>query len=302
MPVTKRPRGAGFTLVEVMLVIAILSVLAAILFPVFAGARSAAKKAVCISNAKQVTMALQMYVNDYDDRMVLSNSDARHDRTLCWGCGRPDYVWSELIQPYVRNFEVFRSPADPNANDASLSIHNWRAEPIDQRDPDFYYSWMSRTNYGLNYLFLSPWSFQRNGPHGSRPIEMTQVQSPAGTLMVATSIWYRNPDTGAPEGGGNWVIEPPCIVDEEGNNLLPPPHRNLYNYGWGWVTNSTGKAPFHWMEFGGAWAFHEGGVNAGFVDGHVRVVPIGRLAAGCDVKSYFGGAAYDGEAYLYDLR
>ena len=57
----------AFTLIELLVVIAIIAILAAILFPVFAQAKLAAKKAVSISNQKQLGLAMLMYANDYDD-------------------------------------------------------------------------------------------------------------------------------------------------------------------------------------------------------------------------------------------
>src|ERR1700738_3792716 len=58
---------SAFTLIELLVVIAIIAILAAILFPVFAQAKAAAKKTVCLSNTKQVSLAAVMYANDYDD-------------------------------------------------------------------------------------------------------------------------------------------------------------------------------------------------------------------------------------------
>ena len=57
----------GFTLVEMLVVISIIAVLAAILFPVFASARAKARQSVCLSNLRQLGMALYMYVGDWDD-------------------------------------------------------------------------------------------------------------------------------------------------------------------------------------------------------------------------------------------
>ena len=59
----------GFTLIELLVVIAIIAILAAILFPVFARAREAARKTVCISNLKQNILATLMYTQDYDETM-----------------------------------------------------------------------------------------------------------------------------------------------------------------------------------------------------------------------------------------
>jgi prepilin-type N-terminal cleavage/methylation domain-containing protein len=54
----------GFTLIELLVVIAIIAILAAILFPVFARAREKARANTCLSNVKQLTLGLMMYVSD----------------------------------------------------------------------------------------------------------------------------------------------------------------------------------------------------------------------------------------------
>ncbi len=57
----------GFTLIELLVVIAIIAILAAILFPVFARAREQARKASCESNLKQISTAILMYSEDFDE-------------------------------------------------------------------------------------------------------------------------------------------------------------------------------------------------------------------------------------------
>jgi prepilin-type N-terminal cleavage/methylation domain-containing protein/prepilin-type processing-associated H-X9-DG protein len=83
----------GFTLVELLIVIAIISLLAAILFPVFARARDNARRANCQSNLKQIGLALMQYVQDYDER--LPNR----------GVGNIDV--QVRFQRYVKNRQIF---------------------------------------------------------------------------------------------------------------------------------------------------------------------------------------------------
>ena len=59
----------GFTLIELLVVIAIIAILAAILFPVFAQAREKARQTACLSNMRQLAMAVHMYAADHKDRL-----------------------------------------------------------------------------------------------------------------------------------------------------------------------------------------------------------------------------------------
>ena len=63
----RRPRPAAFTLVEILVVLSILAILAAILLPVFARSRHLARRTACTSNLKQLGLATHLYRQDYDE-------------------------------------------------------------------------------------------------------------------------------------------------------------------------------------------------------------------------------------------
>lgn len=89
----------GFTLIELLVVIAIIAILAAILFPVFARAREKARQTSCLSNSKQISLGLMMYVQDYDEMFP-------HAYNYHVG-----YMWQAAIAPYVKNSQVWICPS-----------------------------------------------------------------------------------------------------------------------------------------------------------------------------------------------
>lgn len=96
----KRLRS-GFTLIELLVVIAIIAILAAILFPVFAQAREAARKASCMSNMKQIGLALMSYQTDYEGYYPPSQLPS----------SGANVSWPTMLFPYVKNEGVFVCPS-----------------------------------------------------------------------------------------------------------------------------------------------------------------------------------------------
>jgi prepilin-type N-terminal cleavage/methylation domain-containing protein/prepilin-type processing-associated H-X9-DG protein len=110
------PRHRGFTLIELLVVIAIIAILAAILFPVFAQAREKARMSTCLSNTRQMGMALMQYVEDYDDTYPPSGYSGEIDGKLR-RFGHLDHIF-----PYVKNNHVYQCPDAPNEMDWDLVL------------------------------------------------------------------------------------------------------------------------------------------------------------------------------------
>ena len=107
-PYRPAARKSAFTLIELLVVIAIIAILAAILFPVFAQAREKARSISCLSNQKQIGLAVLMYVQDFDE-------------TLPWAAynpvGQSLTMWYDLVEPYVKSGTAgtFNQTAGPAA-------------------------------------------------------------------------------------------------------------------------------------------------------------------------------------------
>lgn len=120
----ERERDTGFTLIELLVVIAIISVLAAILFPVFARARENARRTSCLSNLKQLGLAMMQYVQDHDGYYPRSTDTNLRPPVAPAPPGgyyvnNPNngYTWMQIIYPYHNSMDVFACPSTSQRND-----------------------------------------------------------------------------------------------------------------------------------------------------------------------------------------
>jgi prepilin-type N-terminal cleavage/methylation domain-containing protein/prepilin-type processing-associated H-X9-DG protein len=165
----RRNHQPAFTLIELLVVIAIIAILAAILFPVFAQAREKARQAACLSNCKQIGLAVMMYAEDYDQAYPLYVHAPNHDQ---W--------WYETIQPYVKNKKVFTCPSVRLRPDVAPSDFGWNG-------------------YGVNYLHVimygPGWDWTKD-PKLQGPQRLAVLARPAGTIMIADGQAEIGPDAG----------------------------------------------------------------------------------------------------------
>jgi prepilin-type N-terminal cleavage/methylation domain-containing protein len=194
------PRRAhrGFTLIELLVVIAVIAILAAILFPVFAQARAKARQIACLSNMRQIGLALQEYASDYDGMMPPSQIYYDLDPNPS-----APVSWPTLIYTYVKSQEVFVCPA------GETSLTSQRLSDSPQITRDYCGVTLSdgtatnrrlvhKLSYGRNLIPYDKWKtagFNNAGKTGFvRPNSGTTdsvaepgIEDPAGTIHIVDS-------------------------------------------------------------------------------------------------------------------
>jgi prepilin-type N-terminal cleavage/methylation domain-containing protein/prepilin-type processing-associated H-X9-DG protein len=155
---TMKTDRAGFTLIELLVVIAIIAILAAILFPVFAKVREKARQTQCLSNEKQIGLAVLQYVEDYDESYPLAQL--------------PNYSedWTAEISPYVKagnggfskTSAIWGCPSFPSEVGGLQEQNQYRA---------------------MDNIFADP-SHAPGGGATMRPTNLSDLDHPSDQLMI----------------------------------------------------------------------------------------------------------------------
>lgn len=117
----------GFTLIEMLVVMAIITILAALIFPVFASVKEKNRQTKCMNNLKQLGIAFELYCQDYDSDYVA-----------------PCFL-GRLYPRYIRTPELFICPSDPGVYNNTYDT-NW---------DDFTYAWEKQNGIssGSSYVY-----------------------------------------------------------------------------------------------------------------------------------------------------
>lgn len=168
----------GFTLIELLVVIAIIAALAALLFPVLSRARHRANNAACVSNLRQLGVALITYAEDYEDRMPVA-----------W-----DMWWADVERPPIPGArylnEVMVGRVDPALWHCPADVgFTWWDSSFNVAQIEYRPSCFAAKGQSYDYNLLMAWDYA-----GRRvaPIPVARVRRPTETalLMDAHFSWH----------------------------------------------------------------------------------------------------------------
>jgi prepilin-type N-terminal cleavage/methylation domain-containing protein len=204
-----RPSRA-FTLVEVLVVIAVISILIGLLVPGFRTARDTARTGACLSNQRQLGLAWTLYAGDYADRAMplayWSPEDIGDgDQIFWWGSGGDRTGFVDLSRGFIAPYL--------DAALAERSVLECPAQPWDSYRPQGASRQITST-YGYNGYFLSPAKTPGWGQSiGQRPWRrLADLQRPSELLVFADALLGTTPPRNTA------LLDPPWLFSGPGGD------------------------------------------------------------------------------------
>lgn len=221
----------GFTLIELLVVIAIIAVLAAILFPVYGRVRERSRSTSCLSNCRQIGIAIGMYASDNHDGFPYA-------RMMMAGPMQSSVSWLDTVRPYVGDSLLHRCPSDTSVL--------WDEPVAAQR---------RLTSYGINGYFTP-----NHPPYWG--LKAGHVTRPTATIVVAEMSPSVNKDHFMPMfWGDSPKVSNPMVQAGQWDPVTSEPRTVAIRAHQGGANYVLADGHARWMEFPQTW-----GHNRDFYD------------------------------------
>jgi len=205
MNLVNSKRAEAFTLIELLVVIAIIAILAALLLPALASAKERGKRALCLSNLKQIGVGSLLYAGDYNDYYVQCGWNTG------WQQQNPFQIDNSILTTAAQlgfNTNILvRTPAGGESA-ASATIWTCPNRPSLPATPT-----TPPTSWAIGYQYvggLTNWTYSGTLYRSSSPIKTTQ--SKPGWMLGADLVMAYAP--------GVWV-DPGATDPSDGSYGLP---------------------------------------------------------------------------------
>src|SRR5215469_6240168 len=159
---------SAFTLIELLVVIAIISILAALLLPVLSMAKEKARAIVCLSNLKQIGVAMHLYSDDFKDKLVPAQYDTREGAAA--DDGWPTILYNQRYLSAQTTTNSYDVPTAESVFHCPAGLpETYSFDPTSRDDPEGAKAWpFDSTSTGTKF-FVPCW-YGINGTTGS-PLE-----------------------------------------------------------------------------------------------------------------------------------
>ena len=213
----QRQKFPLFTLIELLVVIAIIAILASMLLPALAKARETANKTHCLSQQKQIALALIAYSNESSDYLPPVSAGYKG------GTGPHDIYWPDLLCPYVGIVEKFYGSY--KGYRWGKNIFDCNSVPINDQAYGVLMSYIATTGGWTEHYNHDGIKYTTSA--GKYPRNFLSLKTPSRTALLTEAkigqygrtnnffitstaeggdYWYFNHLVAAHSGGSNWLF------------------------------------------------------------------------------------------------